>query len=87
MWMSAGFLVSASWGVYFTYANKANPVPSIVNVLAFVTQPVVGAVAVLYPDLPIGVRPLIVANVATYALIGLIVRTIWQRYGSLHISK
>jgi hypothetical protein len=87
MWACTGFLVSVSWGVYFTSADKANPIPSIVYTLALLTQPIFGAVTVLYPNLPVGLWPLLLANVATYALVGLTVGIVRQHYRPLQISK
>jgi fatty acid desaturase len=87
LWASAGFLVSVGWGVYFTSADKADPIPSIVYTLALLTQPIAGAVTVLYPNLPVGFWPLLLANVATYALVGFTVETIRQHYRLLQISK
>ena len=73
-WASAGFLVAAGWGLYFASADKANPIEPIVYILARLTQPVV-AVTVSYFNFPLGLRWALVANAATYALVGLIVET------------
>jgi len=80
IWAAAGFLVSVCWGFYFASADKANAIQPIVYTLFGLSQPVVGAATGFYPDLPIGLRAVVVANVATYALLGLIVETIRQRY-------
>jgi len=45
------------------------------------------AIAFLYPDLPIGVRPVVVANVATYVLLGVIFESIRQHYRRPEISN
>jgi hypothetical protein len=87
MWASAGFLVSVSWGFYFASTDKANPIPSIVYALARLSVPVFGAVTVLYPDFPVGLWPVVVTNVATYALFGLIVETFRQHYRPFQISN
>jgi hypothetical protein len=87
MWGLAGFLVSVSWGFYFASADKANPIRPIVYALAYLSTPVAGAVAVLYPNLPVGLWPIIVANVASYALLGLMVETIRQHYRPPRISR
>jgi hypothetical protein len=87
MWTIVGFLVSVGWGVYFTYADKAEPVPSAVYTLAFVSQPLVGVITGLYPDLPVGLRAVVVANAVTYALVGFIVEAIRQHYRPLPISR
>jgi hypothetical protein len=75
MWASAGFLVAGCWGLYFASADKANPIEPIVYTLARLTQPVV-AVVVSYSHFPVGLRWCLVANAATYVLVGLIVETI-----------
>ena len=87
MWGSVGFLVSVSWGFYFANADKAIPVPPIVYALAGLSCPIDGAVTVLYPDLPVGLSTVVVANVVTYAVLGLIVEIFRQHYRSLQISK
>jgi hypothetical protein len=87
LWASAGFLVSIGWGIYFTIADKATPIPSIVYTLAVLTQPIAGAINALYPNLTVGLWPLVLANVATYALVGLTVEIIRQHYRPLQISK
>ena len=70
LWASAGFLVSAGWGLYFASANKANPVEPIVYALFRLTQPV-AAVTVSYFDFPRGLTWIVVENAATYALVSL----------------
>ena len=78
MWASVGFIVAVGWGFYFANANRAEPIGPIIYRLASLTQPLV-AVAASYGNFPIGLRTAVVANVATYALIGLILETI-RRY-------
>ena len=75
MWASAGFLVAGCWGLYFASADKANPIGPIVYTLARLTQPVI-AVTVSYSNSAVGLRWCLVANAATYALVGLIVETV-----------
>jgi len=77
MWASAGYLVSGGWGLYFASANKADPIGPIVYTLVRLTQPLV-AVTVSQFDFPLGLRWTMVANAATYALVGLIVEMIRQ---------
>jgi hypothetical protein len=86
-WASAGFLVSIGWGLYFATANKADPIGPMVYTLARLSNPVAGAATVLYPNFPLGLWSLVAANVATYALLGLIVETIRRHYRSLQISN
>jgi len=73
-----GFFVSACWGLYFSTANKANPVDPIVYALAYITEPV-AATTHLYFDFPRGLRAVEIENAATYALIGLMLAMI-RRY-------
>jgi hypothetical protein len=87
LWASAGFLVSVGWAFYFASTDKANPIQPIVYALVWLSQPGAGAVTVLYPDLPVGLWPLVVANIATYALLGLIIETIRQHSRPLQISN
>ena len=88
IWASAGFLVSAGWGLYFAYSDKGNPIEPIVYSLCNWTQPVVAiAVSYVYVDVPVGLRWCLIANVVTYALLGLVVETIRQHYRPLQISK
>jgi len=82
MWAGMGALVSVCWGLYFANSDKANPIPLIVDTLALLSQPGVGVVTVLYPDLPIGLSLVLMANVATYALVGMIVETLRRHYPS-----
>ena len=87
VWAGAGLLVSAGWGLYFACTDKANPIPPMVYALARLSVPVAGAGTILFPDVPLGLWPLVVANVATYALLGLVVETIRQHYRSRQISN
>jgi hypothetical protein len=69
MWASAGLIVAGCWGVYFERASKDNPIEPIVNTLVRLTCPV--AIAGRY--FPISLYWSLVANAATFALVGLIV--------------
>lgn len=85
LWASTGFLVSAGWGLYFASANKALPIEPIVNAFSRLTQPI-AAITVSYFDFPRGLTSIVVENAVTYALIGLIVEAIRQRYRLIQIS-
>ena len=87
MWATAGFLVSVCWAVYFTYADKAEPIPFLVYTVALVSQPFAGVIAALYPDLPVGVRVIVVANAVIYALFGFLIEAIRQHYRPLQIPR
>jgi hypothetical protein len=85
LWASTGFLVSVGWGLYFASANKALPIEPIVNALFRLTQPI-AAITVWYFDFPRGLTSIVVENVVTYALLGLIVEAIRRRYRIIQIS-
>ena len=73
-WASAGFLVAGCWALYFAVASKDNPIEPIVYTLALLTQPI--AFASFHFHFGIGVYWVLLANTATYALVGLIVETL-----------
>ena len=77
MWASAGFLVAACWALYFAMRSKDNPIEPIVYALGFLTQPV--ALIGSYFHFGMSFYLVILANTATYALVGLIVETLRQR--------
>jgi hypothetical protein len=87
IWAGAGFLVAASWGLYFGNTNKAIPIGRIVYTLTRLTQPVVAVIVSYEPTALLGLRSVIVWNAATYALAGLIVETIRRHYRPLQISN
>jgi hypothetical protein len=72
MWAGAGSLVAAFWALYF-YPTAPIPINSaaLMWTLARLTCPVV--IASFYFHFPLGVYWTILANAATYALIGLTV--------------
>jgi len=77
MWASAGFLVAACWALYFAMRSKDNPIEPIVYTLGVLTQPVVLIGAHFHFGMSFYL--VILANTATYALVGLIVETLRQR--------
>jgi hypothetical protein len=72
MWAAGGFLVAAGWAVYFLMRNKDHLIEPIVSTLIRVTCPI----AIVGSHYPISLYSALVANVATYALIGLAVETL-----------
>ena len=72
MWASAGFLVAGGWGLYFASRNKDNPIEPIVYTLARLTQPI----ALLVQHSAVSLYWVLVANTATYALVGLTVEAL-----------
>jgi hypothetical protein len=72
IWAAAGFLVAAGWAVYLLVASKDHLIEPIVSTLIRVTCPV----AIVGSHYPVSLYSALVANVVTYALIGLIVETL-----------
>jgi hypothetical protein len=84
IWAGMGFLVAGWWGLYFAEANKDNPIEPLVYALAGLTTPVAAIVSSL--KFPVGLYWVIVANAATYALVGLIVETLRRHYKHTGLS-
>lgn len=72
IWAAAGFLVASGWAVYFLVASKDHPIEPIVSTLIRLTCPI----AIVGSYYPVSLYSALVANVATYALIGLLVETL-----------
>jgi len=75
IWAAAGFLVAAGWAVYLLVASKDHLIEPIVSTLIRVTCPV----AIVGAHYPVSLYSALVANVATYALIGLVVETLQRQ--------
>jgi hypothetical protein len=73
LWAAAGFLVASGWAVYFLVASKDRPIEPIVSNLARLTCPV----AIVGSHYPVSLYSVLAANVATYALVGLVVEVVW----------
>ena len=78
MWASAGFLIATGWALYaFASAPPAltsgDPIVSLVEL----TCPIV--FASIHFHFPLGLYWSLVANAATYGLIGLMVETVRQQ--------
>ncbi len=76
IWAAAGFLVAGGWAVYFLVASKDRLIEPIVSTLARLTCPVV----ILGSQFPISLPSALVANVATYALVGLVVEAMRRQF-------
>jgi prolipoprotein diacylglyceryltransferase len=72
IWAAAGFLVASWWAVYFSFASKDHPTEPIVSTLIRLTCPV----AIVGSHFPVSLYSALVANVATYALLRLVVETL-----------
>ena len=73
VWAVAGFLVASGWAVYFVVASKDHLMGPIVSILVQLTCPI--AIVGLH-HYPVSVRLSLVANVATYVLVGLALETL-----------
>lgn len=67
MWAAAGFLVAAGWAGYFVLANQNLPIDPLMSVLVRLTCPI----AIFGAHYPVSIYFALAANVATYALVGL----------------
>jgi len=83
MWASAGLLVAGCWNLYVlaTFPIQITPQP-IVWMLVRLTCPM--AFASFHFHFPVSIYWVLLANAATYALVGLIVESLRQR---LHHAK
>jgi hypothetical protein len=72
IWAAEGFLVASGWAVYFLVASKDHPIAPIVSTLARITCPV----AIIGSHYPISLFSVLASNVATYALVGLVVEIV-----------
>jgi len=72
LWAGAGFLIAGGWAVYFALASKDRPIGPIVSAVARLTCPV----AIVGSHIALSVYWVLVANVVTYALVGLAVETL-----------
>jgi len=76
IWAAAGFLVASGWATYFLLASKDRPIESTVSTLVRLTCPV----AVLGSHYPVSLYAVLAANVATYALAGLVVEILRRQF-------
>ncbi len=71
-WAAAGFLVAIGWALYYSVRNKDLPIEPMVSTLVRLTCPI----AIVGAHYPVSIYSALVANVATYALVGLVVETL-----------
>lgn len=69
IWAAVGLFVAGGWAVYFLLASKNLPVEPIVSILVQLTCPI----AMVGSHYPVSLYFALAANVATYALAGLVV--------------
>ncbi len=72
MWAAAGFLVASGWGGYFLMTSRDHPIAPVVSTLLRLTCPI----AIVGSHYPVSLYLALAANVATYALVGLVVETL-----------
>jgi len=75
IWAAACFLIAGGWAVYFFLANKDLPIEPLVSTLVRLTCPI----AIVGAHYPVSIHSALLANVATYALVGLVVETLRRR--------
>jgi len=76
-WMGFSGIVSFGWlGVYFRLASKEIPIDPIVSLFARLTCPI----AILGSHFAIGMYWVLIANFATYALVGVAVETLRRQW-------
>jgi hypothetical protein len=75
IWAAAGFLVAGGWAVYFFLANEDLPIEPLVSTLVRLTCPI----AIFGGRFPVSIYSALLANVITYAVVGLVVETLRRR--------
>jgi hypothetical protein len=83
IWAFAGFLIAGGWAIYFLLASRALPIPPIISALARLTCPI----AIFGSHHPVSLYAALVANVATYALVGLVVETLRRQSNHSNPSR
>jgi hypothetical protein len=74
-WAAVGFVVAGGWAVYFFLTSKDHAVTPMVRTIVNLTCPV----AIVGLHYPVSLHSALVANVVTYALVGLIVEAARRR--------
>jgi hypothetical protein len=76
IWAAAGFLVASGWAVYFFARSKGLPIEPIMSVFIRLSCPI----AIVGSHHPVSLYSALAANVATYAVIGLVVETLRRQF-------
>lgn len=84
IWASVGFFVAGFWALYFFPTAQVQAQP-MAWTFARLTCPI--AFASVYFNFPIGVYWVLLANAATYALVGLIAETLRRQLKHKQINK
>ena len=72
IWATAGFLVASGWAVYFFLKDKDVPIQPFVSGILRLSCPI----AIVGMHYPVSIYSSLAANVATYAMLGLLVETL-----------
>lgn len=75
MWAAAGFVVAGGWAVYFLMTSREQAIAPIVQTIINLTCPI----AIVGMHYPVSLYSALIANVATYALVGLLVESARRR--------
>ena len=76
IWAAGGFLVASGWAFYFFARNKDLPIEPLVSTLVRLTCPI----AIVGSHYPVSLYSALAANVATYAVVGLVVETLRRQF-------
>ena len=72
IWATTGFLVASGWAIYFLEARNDHPIQPMASALVRLTCPI----SILGSHYPVSLYSALAVNVATYALIGLVVEAL-----------
>jgi hypothetical protein len=76
VWAAAGFVVASGWAVYLLVRSKDHLIEPIVSTLIRLTCPI----AIIGSHHPVSLYSALVANIATYALVGLVVEAVRRQF-------
>ena len=79
IWAAAGFLVASGWAVYYLVRNKDLPIEPLVSALLRLSCPI----AIVGMHHPVSIYSSLAANVATFAVVGLLVETLRRQFSNL----
>ena len=72
VWAAAGFVVASGWAVYLLVRSKDHLIEPIVSTLIRLTCPI----AIIGSHYPVSLYSALLANIATYTLVGLVVEAV-----------
>ena len=82
IWAAVGFLVASGWAIYFLVVSKSHPIEPTVSTLVRLTCPI----AIVGSHYPVSLYSALFANIATYALVGLVVETLRRQLDHSKLS-